>query len=244
MNGFIGEPADEITGIREIKRERVSDTVYHMLRTLIINKTFSPGEKLNVDELAQRMGVSRTPVHEGLSRLAEDGLVEIVPRKGTFVTELTTADLSETLDLRRALELLAAETAVDHVTAEDIAQMRAIVGELAESMKSEDDVPEHFQKNLTLHERLVELSMNRKLIDWYRNLDAHIRMARAHCAASSGWKERIPQEYEEHMAIIDALERKDVAALKEALNTHLQRAKRSLLADLEQEAARRGVGSA
>ncbi len=216
----------------QIEQERICDTVYQMLRDLIINKVVAPGEKLNMEELAGRMGVSRTPVHIALSRLAEEGLVEMIPRRGTFVSKITKTDFSETFDIRRALELLAAETVVDNVTPENIAAMTEMVKEAAQPIKTDKQTLHHIQKNNSFHEYFVKISGNSKLIELYQSLNTFIKIARVHRSSSSGWKDRVSKEYEEHLRILDALQHKDLPALKKALEDHILRAKQSLFDDL------------
>lgn len=224
--------SDSLTAIRT---ERVTDTVYQMLRERIVEQRFAPGSKINVEEIAKQLDVSRTPVHEALTILANDGLVEVRPRRGTFVTEFTSRDYEESLDIRRALEVLACETVVVHATEEDIADLRRLVEQMASSVVDASDSAEaartHDAMNLEFHSRFVKLSLNRRLIAIYGDLRAHIKIARAHVDAT-GWQSRVPVETQEHLNIIDALERRDVAALKSALDIHLRRSTASLIEDV------------
>ena len=88
--------------LQAIRAERVTDTVYQVLRERIVEQQFPPGSKIQVDEIARQLDVSRTPVHEALAILAADGLVEVRPRRGTYVTEFTLNDYAETLDITPA----------------------------------------------------------------------------------------------------------------------------------------------
>lgn len=218
-----------------IRTERVTDTVYQMLRERIVEQRFPPGSKINVEEIAKQLDVSRTPVHEALTILANDGLVEVRPRRGTFVTEFTSRDYEESLDIRRALEVLACETVVVHATDDDIADLKHLVEQMETSVVDASDSAEaarkHDAMNLEFHSRLVRLSGNRRLIATYGDLRAHIKIARAHVDAT-GWQSRVPVETQEHLNIIDALSRRDVAALKSALDTHLRRSTASLIEDV------------
>jgi DNA-binding GntR family transcriptional regulator len=225
-----------------IRTERVTDTVYQVLRERIVERQFPPGSKINVDEIARQLDVSRTPVHEALAMLATDGLVEVRPRRGTFVTEFTATDYAETLDIRRALELLACETAVDNATPADIAELRTLVDGMPEVVKNASSTAEaarlHDAKNLEFHMKLVGLAGNRRLIALYADLRAHLQIARAHTA--TGWLERVPEETREHREIVDALELRDVAALKTALDAHLRRSAASLIGDISRAEGREG----
>jgi GntR family transcriptional regulator, rspAB operon transcriptional repressor len=218
-----------------IKTERVTDTVYQLLREGIVNRTFAPGSRLNVDEIARRLQVSRTPVHEALAVLATDGLVEVQPRRGTFVAEFTLGDYAETLDVRRALEVLACEMACQRVTRADLDALRRLMDEMERSVTEHDDVAmaatTHDARNSAFHHRLVQLAGNRRLTAMYDDLRVHLRIARAHLNATS-WLARVPIEAAEHLAILDALEARDVTAMQRALDAHLRRSAASLIEDV------------
>jgi DNA-binding GntR family transcriptional regulator len=225
---------NKLTGmdnLYQVQQERICDTVYQLLRDLIIQKVVAPGEKLNMEELASRMRVSRTPVHIALSRLAEEGLVEMIPRKGTFVSRLTKTDIAETFDIRRALELLAAETVVEKATPENLARMTEMAGQTAQPIQTDKQIGRHIQNNNDFHEFFVLVSGNSKLIELYQSLNTFLKIARVH-RSSSSWKERLIKEQEEHTLILDAIRKKDLPALKKAIEDHIIRAKKSLLEDI------------
>jgi DNA-binding GntR family transcriptional regulator len=218
-----------------IKTERVTDTVYQVLRESIVKRYFAPGSKLNVDEIARRLQVSRTPVHEALAVLATDGLVEVQPRRGTFVAAFTLDDYAETLDVRRALEVLACEAACRRVTPADLEALRRLMDEMERSVAGGVDVAAaastHDAKNSAFHHRLVQLAGNRRLTAMYDDLRVHLRIARAHLNATS-WLARVPIEAAEHLAIVDALAARDVGAMQGALDAHLRRSTASLIEDV------------
>ncbi len=225
----------ETNGFKGIKAERVTDTVYKVLREYIVGRNLPPGSKIHVDQIAKSMNVSRTPVHEALTVLAADGLVEVRPRRGTFVTEFTHDDYVETLDIRRALELLACETGCQRATDADIHKLELLMDEMHAAAAATSDPWQaariHDAKNLEFHLHLVHLSANKRLIALYEDLRAHLRIARAHLDATS-WLERVPAETAEHLAIIHALAKRDADAMKAALDHHLRRSTASLAADI------------
>lgn len=214
---------------------RVTDTIYQLLREKIVARELAPGSKINVDEIARQLEVSRTPVHEALTVLATDGLVEVRPRKGTFVSEFTIDDYRETLDIRRALELLAAETVLDHLHDDDVKGLRTLIRDMERVVAREEDPAEaariHAAMNLEFHLRLVRLSGNRRLLASYEDLRAHLRIARAHLDAHD-WFARVDLEAEEHEAILRALETRDAQRLHDTLRHHLTRSATSLIDDV------------
>ncbi|MCL6552099.1 MAG: GntR family transcriptional regulator [Firmicutes bacterium] len=210
---------------------RLADVVYRTLKEQILRQEFTPGQRLHVDRLARQLGVSRTPVKDALNALAREGLVEIVPRRGTFVAALSAQTIAELFDLRRALELLAAELLVARVTDTDLARLRARLAALDEPLDEDADVDEHMRRNLAFHRELVQLAGNRKLLEVYDSLNVHIQIARVH-ARGRDWRERRQQEREEHHAMLAALEARDPQRLAAAVDAHIRRAKHSLIQDL------------
>ena len=98
--------------LTRIARRRISDDVYDQIREAILERTFQPGERLSIPDLARRFDVSQMPVRQAVGRLHDEGLVDVRPRSGTFVAQAEERDIAETFDIRRALERLAAESAV------------------------------------------------------------------------------------------------------------------------------------
>ena len=204
--------------------QRLTDAIYALLRERILRGVHRPGERLHVERLARSLGVSQTPIKAALAALAVEGLIQVQPRRGTFVAPLSERDISESLSIRQPLELLAADTVLAHATPRDIAVLR----DLAHRTGTAGDVDAHFRHNAAFHQHLIELSGNRKLAELYRQLNAHIQIARVH-SRSASWHTRVPIEAAEHEAIVAAIEDGDLNALKESITRHLQRAQRSLL---------------
>jgi len=213
-----------------IGSKTITNTVYEVLRNHIINQTFVPGQQLQVIELAQRLGVSRTPVKDALGTLSSEGLVKIVPRRGTFVADMGAIEISETYEVRRALELAAGERLIASTTSEELERLRQALREV-EVAADANDLEQHIQKNFAFHDLFVELAGNRKLVEVYHSLKAPIQIARVHYRYPN-WKKRLGQERLEHQAIIQALENRDASALATAIGAHLTRARESLLDDM------------
>jgi len=211
--------------------QRLTDTVYRTLKEQILTRTFPPGHRLRVNELADQLGVSRTPLKDALNLLATEGLVEIVPRRGTFVSDVSPDDIAEVFEIRRALELLAAETLVERVTSDQLACLRAELDALPRA-GDHADASEHMRRNLAFHQRFVALAGNRRLVELYEGLRAHIQIGRVH-ARRTDWRQRLRQERGEHQEILAALDARDAARLRAAVDSHIKRAKASLIRDLE-----------
>jgi len=217
--------------LTRLKRERAMDAVYQALRQAIVGSQMKPGERLNVDELAGKLGVSLTPIRHAIQQLSTEGLVEIRPRSGTFVANLSARDVAETFDIRFALERLAAERTVEQLTPLIIKKFRDLLKALRRPVRTAADREQHEADNADFHRLLIEASGNRRLVEMYETLNAHIRIARIH-AGEENWPARAHDEEQEHEAIVRALEDRDAAVLLDALRRHIFRARDSLMASL------------
>ncbi len=215
-----------------LRKKRATDEVYDSIRAAILTRLFEPGQRLKADALAEQLGVSLTPVRHALSQLAVEGLIEIHPRSGTYVASVSAAELEETFEIRVALETLAAARAVERLTAQDLAEMRAILERLAETVRDEEGMKRHEAANLDFHRKLLAIAGSKRLLEMYETLNAHIQIARIHAAEGPNFprlKARLEQEHEEHTAIVEALGKKSAAKLQAALKQHILRAQESLV---------------
>jgi GntR family transcriptional regulator, rspAB operon transcriptional repressor len=217
----------------KLQRQRAADEVYQALRQAIVNYHIKPGERLDVEDLSAKFGVSLTPVRGALQQLATEGLVEIRPRSGTFVASLTAQDVEETFQLRCALECLAAEQGIRNIGPKELRRLKELVRSLRKPVVTEDDRKAHERDNFELHQIIVRSCSNRRLQENYDALNAHIKIARIH-AADAGWRARLGEEQAEHEAIVAAIAKGDVDQLCKALRKHVYRAKDVLVAALRE----------
>lgn len=231
MSETVRVPRLTHNSLAPVRRERASDAAYENLRQAIMGQVFLPGERLNVRDLALKMGISLTPAKEALARLASEGLVEIRPRSGTFVTDISPVDLAETFELRAALEGLAAEKAAWHLSDRDLAVLDGILADLERPIVSDRDRVNHERANVELHNFIVQRSGNRRLITLYESLKAHIKIARIHRSHES-WRLRLTEEQAEHREVVQALKARDGERARRALAHHISRAAHSLIEDV------------
>ena len=224
--------------LARIQRKRATDEVYEAMRQAIVTRVFKPGERLQVEDIAQKLGVSLTPVRHALQQLSTEGLIEIHPRSGTYVTNVSPQDIEETFELRCALECLAGERAISRIDPQQVERLRQLVKALAKPIDGEAALIEHERANSELHQILIDASGSRRLAELYESLNAHIKIARIHSSETNGarpvdWQSRLAEEQREHEAIVSAVEAKDAQALTTALRKHIYRAKDSLVNSLK-----------
>ncbi|MDP3064094.1 MAG: GntR family transcriptional regulator [Chloroflexota bacterium] len=217
---------------KPIKSQSLSEAVCEVLRNAIVEGQLLPGQQLDTHRLADQLGVSQTPVRYAIGLLAKDGLVEVRPRSATLVRALTAEDLSEIMDIRRALELLACDAAVIQVSDSHIARLKRLAQEVETSFEwesTERAAPKLRNRlNSDFHELLVELSGNKRLVQLYKGLQAHEHIARVHEQVFVT-KNAVAKEAKQHRSIIAALERRDLARLRKAVDWHIRFSKALLM---------------
>ena len=105
------------------------DVVFNTLRQAILTGELKPGERLMEIHLANKLGVSRTPIREAIRKLELEGLVTMIPRRGAEVAQITEKSMNDVLEVRRALDALCVELACERITQEDMGRLKQAVGE-------------------------------------------------------------------------------------------------------------------
>ncbi len=227
----------DLTGLL-LDHADLSEQTYTILREGILTRKLRPRERISVDEVARTLGVSRTPVMDALKRLAGDGLVEIVPRRGTFVTELTARDVAELFDIRIMIELFAADRilragAVDRLLKAVEEPMQG----MEQAMDQDDykDYQSFIAHDRDLHLAIVMLSENQRLIQMYTDMNVHIQVARAHYLSHV---ENAREAHVEHLAILQSFKDNNADEVRQALSTHITNVKTRILGLLDARGGR------
>lgn len=218
--------------LTRIARRRAMDEVYDSLRQAILGHVFRPGDRLQVEEIAEKLGVSLTPVRHAIQQLATEGLIDIQPRSGTYVAKLSQRDVEETSQIRCALECLAGDLAVERITPKELHDIETVIRDMERPVESEEDRKRHEADNRRFHILLVRASGNQRLAEMYESLNAHLQIARVH-SEEQDWQSRLTQERGEHEEIFRALEAGNGKRLRKALTAHIYRAKDALRKALE-----------
>ncbi len=211
----------------------LTEQTYGVLKDQILRRQLEPGEKISVDDIAHALGVSRTPVTDALKRLAGEGLVDIKPRRGTFVSELTARDVEELFDIRLLIELYAAETIIQDGCKEALlAELEHPIAVMRQATVDDDygDYEAFIEGDRQLHHTLVMMTENHRLIEMYSELNVHMHVARAHYLNSV---ENARQAQQEHEAILAAFQSGDLPLVTKELGTHIINVKTRILELLE-----------
>ena len=209
-------------------RTNLNDQVYETLKAQLVRRELGPGEKMSLHELAATLGVSRSPVHHALTRLVSEGLLTVKSRRGYFVTPLTEATIAEGYDVRLALELQSAESAVGRVGVDGLRRLRELHEATAEAVSH----AEWDSANAAFHEHQVDLAGNTLLSRFYRELSVNLMMQVIRGGKLEGGS-YLPTE---HAAIVDAYEAGDLDAAHTAIRAHIATGRRIAMEAIEDHA--------
>lgn len=160
-----------------IEARTVNQRAFERLRTLILDGDLSLGERLDERQLAERMGISRTPLREAIGRLANERIVEHRPYQGNFVRTFTRSQVSDLFEVRKELEGMAARLAAPSVHEPEVLELNAIV-DRARTALARDDFVEFEHADREFHSAIIRMSNNETLVEILGTLDLHIQLVR------------------------------------------------------------------
>jgi DNA-binding GntR family transcriptional regulator len=191
--------------------------VAERLRQRIFAHELTPGTWIDEQKLAEQYGISRTPLREALKVLASEGLVELRPRRGCYVTEISRQDMDDIFPLMAMLEGRCAAEAVNRASPADIAALGEI-HERLESAARDGRIDAFFEANQEFHRKIQELSGNRWLLSVVQDLRKVLKLSRLHSLSLEG---RLQQSLDEHRLIMAALESGNAGQAEKLMYDHL-----------------------
>jgi DNA-binding GntR family transcriptional regulator len=214
----------------------IDDDGYRALRDAIVAGELLPSERLVEEDLARRLGLGRAAVRMALVRLEHDGLVERERNRGARVRRVSDAEAVEILEVRAALESLAARKAAALATPKDVRELRAILREMG-AKRERGDLMAVSDANAALHRRIVEISGHATVQRLSGMLISQIVRFQYRTVLLPGRPER---SHREHTAIVDAIAAGDGDAAERAMRRHLSQVAAALRARAERDAAAAG----
>jgi GntR family transcriptional regulator, rspAB operon transcriptional repressor len=197
----------------------LANRTYVALREAILNLSYRPGEALRKGEICAALGVSRSPVAEAITRLAGEGLVEVVPQAGTYVARFSMDEIREGAFLREAIELAAVERVAPAITEDQLVQLRRNL-RVQEALVADGDYAGFYKLDGEMHEMILAFTGFRRLGQVADSAWVHVNRARQLVLPLPG---RVAETLEEHRAILAALEARDAQAARAAMRLHLGR---------------------
>lgn len=213
------------------------ELVFESLREAIITGQLRPGERMMEIQLAEEMGVSRTPVREAIRKLELEGLVEMIPRKGAYVAGLSLRDIADVFEIRRALEGLAAELAADRITDEELEKLERYLVIISEQIEA-GDLERVVETDTDFHTLLYQASRNFRLSQIISNLREQIQRFRT---TSLSYPGRMKNALEEHRKIVEAISSRDGEQARRIAQEHIENAENSMMSVIQQDKKNGGI---
>ena len=199
----------------------LSAGLYQKIQKDILSGELPDGSKLTESAICKRYGVSRTPVREAFRQLEADGLIENIPNRGAFVKGLSRRDIADLFDLRMLFEIQAVEWAIKRMTDEDIDALRETV-EFMEFYTLKDDVDKVLSFNSQFHNTIYAGTKDRMI---QRTLSTYQTYIKHSAPTKSFTEDYLRKILEEHKAIFNAFETRNVAAGRKAMEHHMEQSK-------------------
>jgi len=219
--------------IISIPRPALHEQVAQRLRQMLVENQIAPGAKLNERELAEVLQVSRTPLREAIKMLAAEGLVELLPNRGAIAVELSEDDVLNTFEVIAGLEAMSGELAAQRVTDAELAEIRAMHYEMLAAY-TRRDLPAYYRLNASIHRAINGAARNPVLTATYNQVNARLQALRFRSNQDEAkWK----QAMAEHDRMIEALDRRDPAAMRQVLLEHLDHKRDVVVEQLRQAGA-------
>ena len=214
-------------------RGSASDRAYHFAKSAILARRYAPQELLSEGELAEAVGVSRTPVREALLRLQAEGLVQLLPKRGALVLAVTPSEVADVLETRRLVETFAIRRAITAHVPDLVDRLRVLLEGMRAALRARD-AGAYVEADRDFHDEIVRATGNQILITLYGSLrDRQLRMGVVNLLAASGTldpaaQQRMKLNIADHDAIVAAVAARTMRAGEAAVAAHLDRAEHQL----------------
>ena len=205
------------------------EVVCESLRKAIREGVLEPGERLMEIQLADQLGVSRTPVREAIRKLELEGYVIMMPRRGTYVANLSIRDVNEVFEIRTSLDSLASGLAAERITDEELERLQRLLVLIGEYIET-NDMEKIVETDTEFHDLLYQASRNTRLVGIIFNLREQLTRFRT---TSMGFPGRLAATLEEHRRIVEAIAQGDVKEAQAAAEYHMEKSEQTLLASME-----------
>ena len=211
--------------------ELLSQKAYRILKEAIVRGEIKPNTKLTLNEIAQYMGISKTPIREAIYRLASEGFIKLIPNKRIIINEISIDDYQEILQIRAVLEGLIAEVSAKKISEKEIITMMGIINNMEISVEKDDRL-DYNELDIKFHNFLLNIAGNNKLEEVYNRLilqDHKFRIRTLKLAY------RMNKSLEEHKKIASKIKERNFIAANKAAQAHIK----SILRSLEEDEKRR-----
>jgi len=220
---------NNMSEIRLDQYKPLREVVFETIRNAIISGSLKPGERLMEVQMAERLGVSRTPIREAIRKLELEGLIIMLPRKGAYVADLSVKDLTEVLEIRAALEGMATGLAVTRINECEIEELELIALKFHKALEN-GDLEELLFQDSQFHETIFKASRNERLIQLNNNLREQVQRFREMYLKKINRSKKTSME---HFDIVEAISRRDISKAEKLARKHIETTENGILEMME-----------
>lgn len=200
------------------KTESLSDMAYRYILERIISFVYKPNEPIIENDICVALGISRTPLREAIRRLEAEGFIVKARNRGAFVRTYTVEDISESCDIRCLFEVYSLKNCIAHINEWEIEEIKTNLLRLTVDSSEE----EYYGADKGLHGMITKYCMNARMLNILKSLSVQLDMFQRISAQTPN---RLLESKQEHLKIIEAIEKKDLSQAEEYLQVHLQNVK-------------------
>jgi DNA-binding GntR family transcriptional regulator len=224
-------PEKRLTPVNLDSYKPLRELVLDAIRSAIMSGTLQPRERLMEIQMAEELGVSRTPIREALRKLELEGFIVMVPRKGAYVADLSFKDIADVFEIRAALEGLAAGLAAERITEEELEDMERLLVEKRDAI-TQNDIGKLVEADTKFHALMYKASRNERLSSIISNLREQIQRFRL---TSLSYPGRMKESLAEHKQIVEAIQSRDIQIARHLAQEHIENAENVLIECLKKE---------
>lgn len=222
--------AEKLLPVKLDSYKPLREVVFESLREAIIAGMLKPGERLMEVQVAEELGVSRTPVREAIRKLELEGLVVMLPRRGAYIAGISVKDIADVFEVRAALEALAASLAAERITDAELEDLERSLVEITK-VSDTGEIGTIVARDTNFHDIIYRASRNSRLIQIISNLQDQIQRFRMATLSRPG---RTREAVEEHKKIVEAISDRNGELAAQLAREHIENAESSLLSSLKE----------
>jgi len=203
---------------KTISNVNLRDQIYEIIRGMILRREIGPGNKIIEENLARKIGVSRTPLREVLLRLESEGIVQIIPRRGAFIREKSKEQIIEVLEIREVLEGLVTRLASQNIDGATLKKIKGKLSAIRDMPDEKENLIKFTHADEEFHAQLLHACRNEMLKNMMETINTHLQFIRLRTVVLPG---RARRTVFEHYDIISAIENKDAKKAENLMRKHI-----------------------
>ncbi len=219
----------KLSPIKDDSYRPLREVVFETISNAICTGVLKPGERLMEINIANELGVSRTPVREAIRKLELEGYVMMIPRRGTYVADVSIHDVYEVFEIRSALDSLASRLAAERISEDELHELHRLLLEIEKYIEL-DDINKIVKYDTKFHDLLYKASRNNRLVGIIFNLREQLTRFRTKSMSYPG---RLRETLEEHRRIVDAIARGNTSDAQRVAEEHIEKSEQTFLKSIK-----------